>query len=180
MLAVEVTGMVELGAGSGVKILGDGQRLVVCDTRTGPLHTAAFVLALLALIPAGGGVALLVAGPRALAPAAAILTAFGALCGLGLALILRVIRRRRAAPFDALTPLVVIDLVGRRLLDGGGRALAPLARVRFHRQRQLGSSEPALVASFANTTLVLARGNPFAGGLGTLERALHRAGLMPG
>lgn len=167
--------MTELGAGSGVKILQDRQRLLVVDFGTSALSVVVFVLGLLTIILGSGGVALATAGAAAVGLG---LIGAAALLGLGLALALRtLLRRRRRAP-DSLPPRLIIDLAARTLCDGGGGVLAPLEQVRFHRKFQIGSSSPALAASFDRHQVVLARGNPFAGGLGTLEDALRGHGLM--
>jgi hypothetical protein len=167
--------MIELGAGSGVKILEDGERLLIVDSRTSSLSVVVFVLGLLTFILGGGGIALAVAASAA---AGLGLLGAGALFGLGLALALRALLRRRRRPAGELAPHALIDLGARTLCDGSGRVLAPLAQVRFRRKFQLGSSSPALCASFAGGELILARGNPFAGGLGTLEDALRSRRLM--
>lgn len=167
--------MIELGAGSGVQILEEGERLLVVDRRTASLSVVVFVLGLLTVILGGGGIALAVSVS---APAGLGLLGAAALSGLGLALAIRALLRRRRRPAGELAPHALIDLGARTLCDGRGQVLAPLARVRFRRKFQLGSSSPALCASFDGGELILARGNPFAGGLGTLEDALRSRKLL--
>ena len=53
--------------------------------------------------------------------------------------------------------------------------LAPLNQVHFQRRMQFGSSSPKLVALTPQGEFVLGRGNPFAGGIGDLDRVLTRA-----
>jgi len=164
-----------LGAGSGVKIVQEQQRLLVVDTGTSALTVAAFVLGLLTLIPGGFGAAMLAVGQIAVGLG---FVGAAALFGAGLVLALRTLRRRRSRPLGELTASLVIDLAARTLCDGCGRVLAPLDRVRFRRKFQIGSSSPALVAAHDGRERLIARGNPFAGGLGTLEDALRRHRLL--
>ncbi len=169
--------MAEIASGSGLTIISDGDRLLFIDTRTGGLHTAAFVLGLLSLVPLGAGIALFASGPASRL-AGMIVICIGAFFSVGFVFTVKVILRRRAVPVGERTPMVVVDLAAGVLRDGAGRQLAPLDAVRFHRQFQMTSSSPALAVSFQGTNLVLVRGNPFAGGLGSLESALQRYGLM--
>ncbi len=166
--------MTELGSGSGVKIVQDGQRLRIVNTRTASLATLAFVLSLLTLLPGAGGAVAMVQGTWTLG---LILVAIGGLAAAGLAVTIAAIRRRRRTPLGELVPVAIIDLEARVLCDGAGRVLAPLEQVRFQRTFQIGSSSPGLAAVFSGQRLMLARGNPFAGGLGSLEAALRQRGL---
>lgn len=172
--------MVEIGSGSGVKIVEDGERLLVVDTRTASLAVVIFVLVLVTLFPGGAGIVLVSVGLSKGAFWAWALLPVGvaALAGALLVVTIRLHGRRKRAPLEQLVPLAVIDLTARTLCDGAGRSLAPLDSVRFHRAFQIGSSSPALAVSFGGQKLVLARANPFAGGLGTLEDALRAHGLV--
>ncbi|PRC48344.1 hypothetical protein C6A85_80320 [Mycobacterium sp. ITM-2017-0098] len=59
--------------------------------------------------------------------------------------------------------------------DGTGTIIAPLDQVRFERRMQMTSSSPKLVAVAPAGVYVLKRGNPFGGGVGTLDQVLTDA-----
>ena len=166
--------MKQLGWGSGVKIYEDGNRLLVLDTGASSLAVVVFVCGLLTLVAGGMGVVLLFSHPKLGGGFLAAAGCTGALLGLT---IWGFIRRWRRPP-EQLRRVALIDLEARTLRDPEGRALAPLDRVRFERTFQVLSSTPALAAIYPGGKLILARGNVFAGMLGTLEPALRGKGLM--
>jgi hypothetical protein len=174
-------GVKVIGSGSGFEILEDDQRLRIIDRRTAGWYTAGFVLALLTFIPTVLGIVLTA---QALAsgashwPVGLAISAAGCVFGLGLLFIVRRVRALAAVPAADVPPTLIIDLGDRALLDSGGRRLASLDEASFGRKMQLGSSSPALAVTFAGKTIVFARGNPFAGGLGNIEDPLRRHGLM--
>lgn len=71
--------------------------------------------------------------------------------------------------------MAVFDRERRVFVDDSGVVLAALDDVRFQRVLQLTSSSAQLVVVMPGGTRVLARGNPFHGGLGDLETALAAA-----
>lgn len=169
-----------LASGSGVGIYEQGERLLVVDRRTGSLYVAAFVLALLAFVAAVNGVIQMALSPRGEGSLGLglVMLSVGGLAAVPLyAVVDRIKRRHRQGPTAART-VAVFDLAAGELRDGAGRALAPLGQVRLRRRMQLGSSSPKLVAEWGGERLLLARGNPFAGGIAELEDALRRRGLM--
>ena len=72
------------------------------------------------------------------------------------------------------TPLLQLDDISKRF--GGVKALDD---VRFHRETQLTSSSPMLVASTPAGRRIIKRGNPFNGGLGDLDAVLTTAVFGP-
>jgi hypothetical protein len=78
---------------------------------------------------------------------------------------------RRGQPLHECRPVAVIDRkLG--LFSYGGGAVVPMDQVRFARRLQIGSSSPKLVAVTPGGTHVLKRGNPFDGGVGTVDELL--------
>lgn len=173
--------MIEIASGSGTAILKDGERLLIVR-RGGPgLSIALFVAGLLTVIVGLNGVAQLVmafSGHGVGFTGAAILCAAGGVGGAVLVALLRKRKLRNGVPLDQLPIICVLDFTQGGLLDTHGGLLAPLSNVRMRRQFQMGSSSPALVLAYADRSLLLAKGSPFAGGIGDLERALetHRVG----
>lgn len=160
----------------GLVIAEDGARVIVVDRGTGPWATAAFVLAVLAVVFGGFGAVTLALGATSEAAVPPWLGTTGLLIGLACAVaVLAVVRRIRAArsrPVGDLRPVVVLDRARRIMTDGDGAVLAPLEHVRFERRMRMTSSSPALVAVTPRGTWILKRGNPFDGGLGDLDAVL--------
>ncbi|MFK8001647.1 MAG: hypothetical protein AB8H86_18780 [Polyangiales bacterium] len=173
--------MNEIASGSGTAIVTDGERLLVVH-RGGPgLSVALFVVGLLTFIAAFNGAAQMVmafSGSGVGFTGAAILCAIGGVCGAVLVALLRKRKHRAGVPLDQLPIICVVDFTQGGLLDAHGALLAPLPEVRMRRQFQMASSSPALVLAYAGRSLLLAKGSPFAGGIGNLERALEAHGVL--
>jgi hypothetical protein len=169
-----------LAEASGVVVAVDGTTVVVVDRRLRGLATTIFVLAILTFIT--GSMGILFAVDAAASDDGN--RAFGAVL-LGVALVaagfliaaVRAVAARRKRPLSDFQPVAVLDLSAGQLRDGAGRVVAPLAHVRLVQRMQLASSSPKLVAETPGGSLLIARGNPFAGGLGNLRQVL--AGYLP-
>ncbi len=154
----------------GLVVTDDGRRVLVFDRCTGALTVLAFVLGVLTLVIGGFGLVALVAGTPSRAVGAGF-AAVGLVFGALTYVVARKIRRRRSRPLHECRPVAVIDRkLG--LFSYGGGAVEPLDQVRFARKLQIGSSSPKLVAVTAGGTHVLKRGNPFDGGVGTVDELL--------
>ena len=158
-----------------------GPCVLVIDRGTGPASVLAFVLAIVGVVFGGFGVVALVMAATGAAesspsvPVAAVLLVVGLAAVGGVIAVVRSIRRRRAAPLDSYSPVAVFDRARRLYLDDAGTVVAALDHVRFQRSMQLTSSSPTLVAVTPRGTRVLARANPFSGGIGNLDAVLTHA-----
>jgi hypothetical protein len=175
--------MREIGSGSGVAIIEDGERLYIIDRQTGGLAIGIFVLALIGGLGTLGGIGITA---KTISSGGVGLTIGLVLLGVGLfvdgllALVIRIYRRRKDHGVDQARQIVVIDLRQGLLCDPTGQSIAPLQSVRFRRRFQVTSSSKALEAVFPTGSIEIAAGNPFAGGLGNLEAALAQRGLQVG
>ncbi|QRY49563.1 hypothetical protein [Mycolicibacterium septicum] len=157
----------------GTVVAEQGPLVVVIDRGTGPLATTAFVLGVLAVVFGGFGAVMLAIG-RAQMPtwvSGLFLIAGVAFAAATLAAVRR-IKANNRRPLADYRPVAVLDRARGVLAEADGTVLAPLDQVRFERRMQLGSSSPKLVASTPNGDRILKRGNPFTGGIGTLDEVL--------
>ena len=160
----------------GLVVAERGPEILVIDRGNGPSEITAFVL-LFTLVFGGFGVVSMIyaargwMGPVSVAVGAVFL-AVGVVAGVAMFVTARRIRRRRRRPLSSFTPVAVFDRAQRLYRDGAGEVLAPLDQVRFERGMQMTSSSAKLVAVTPWGTHLLKRGNPFGGGIGTLDRVL--------
>ncbi|MGK2868842.1 MAG: hypothetical protein ACSLFA_19780 [Mycobacterium sp.] len=162
----------------GLVIAEDGPNVLVIDRGNGPAEILAFVLLVLTVVVGGfGAVALALGGvPPAFA---AMYLAVGIAFGIGLFVAVRALRRQRRAPLTTFAPVAVFDRQRRAYLNGAGQLVAPLDQVRFERRMQVTSSSSKLVAVTPGGSYVLKRGNPFGGGIGSLDEVLTAAVFGP-
>ena len=169
--------MERLTEASGVGIYSEGDRVLVVDLGTVQLYTTIFVLGLVTLICGANG-AMMLAGlfGEGQVVVGLVLVALSALSGLGIHKLVKLIRARRSHPEDRV-PIVILDLATQQLCASDGRPMAPLSEVRQQRKVQIGSSSRKLVLFGPMGTVLVARGNPFAGGLGNLDGVLAQCGI---
>ncbi|MBL7703898.1 MAG: hypothetical protein JNM14_16730 [Ferruginibacter sp.] len=110
-------------------------------------------------------------------PVALVLLGAGILVALIFWLILNYRKKINARPVSEMKWLCIIDLAGNNLLDGQQNLLAPLHQVELLRKMQFSSSSPQLVLKWGKQVLSLVEGNPFAGGIAAVERALALKGI---
>lgn len=161
----------------GLVVAEQGPLVVVVDRGNGPAEITAFVLVIITLVfGMFGAVSVFSAAVGGMGTGSgiigAVILAIGVVSGIAMVLTVKGIRNRRLRPLSAFTPVAVFDRTQRVYLDGAGEIIAPLDQVRFERQMQITSSSPKLVAVTPWGTHVLKRGNPFGGGIGTLDRVL--------
>ncbi|ULP38998.1 hypothetical protein MJO55_11645 [Mycolicibacterium rufum] len=171
---------VVLAEHGGMVVAERGAEIVVIDRGNGPAEITAFVLGVLTLVFVGFGVVAVIAGVRGAATAQFAVIGGAILVsgiGFGAALVFTVaaLRRRRRRPLASFTPVAVFDRAHRVYRDGTGAAIAPLDQVRFERRMQRTSSSPKLVAVTPSDVRILKRGNPFGGGIGSLDTILTHA-----
>ncbi|BBY29594.1 hypothetical protein [Mycolicibacterium sediminis] len=167
----------------GLVVAERGPLVVVVDRRTGSWATLAFVLGVLATVFGLFGVATLgfdAAGtPTVPWPVSAGALVVGLVFGTALWGAITRIRRANRTSLDAYRPVAVFDRARREFVDADGMAVCALDDVRFHRETQLTSSSPMLVASTPAGRRIIKRGNPFNGGLGDLDAVLTTAVFGP-
>ena len=164
----------------GLVVAERGSEILVIDRGSGPAEITAFVLGVLTLVFVGFGV---VAVASALLGAdttpVGIIGGAVLVAGIGFAaamlFTIAAIRRRRRRPLQTFAPVAVFDRAHGVYRDATGSVVAPLHQVRFERRMQVASSSPKLVAVTPHGVQVLKRGNPFGGGVGTLDAALTDA-----
>ncbi|WP_445169991.1 hypothetical protein ACTXG7_12145 [Mycolicibacterium sp. Dal123E01] len=162
----------------GLVIAEDGPLVIVVDRGNGPPAIAAFVTGVIALVFGGFGAVSLIANGCAWLGVAFV--AAGVVAAVVTSATVRHIRRKRSIPVDQYRPVAVFDRAARTFRDADGTVVAPLDAVTFHRQMQVGSSSPKLIAQTPSGAYVLLRGNPFTGGpftggLGDLDTVLAAA-----
>jgi hypothetical protein len=168
-----------LAEASGIVVAEQGPLVVVVDRGTGAWATLTFTLGVVALVVGGFGaitLSMTAAGADTIAWPVSVgfLLAGIAVGGCTVVAALR-IRRARSAPLTSYRPVAVFDRDQRVFVDETGVAVAALEDVRVRRELQLTSSSPKLVVVMPHGTRVIARGNPFQGGLGDLDAVLAAA-----
>ncbi|BBX16885.1 hypothetical protein MDUV_17450 [Mycolicibacterium duvalii] len=170
----------------GLVVAESGPEILVIDRGTGPSEITAFVLLTIALVFGGFGLVAVfsVATDGTMAHfglfGAAVL-GIGVVAGVGLVFAVKDLRERRLRSLAALTPVAVFDRATRTYRNGSGEIIAPLDKVQFAKRMQIMSSSPKLVVVTPMGVRILKRGNPFSGGIGSLDRVLDNAvhGLPP-
>jgi hypothetical protein len=147
----------------------------------GPLEVAAFVLWVVALVLGGFGAVTVVLATTSGGESGVAASFAGGMLALGLVAagitfaVIRAIRRSRTKPLSTYRPVAVFDRAAGVFMDAHGVVVAPLNQVGFQRSMQLTSSSPRLLAVTPHSSRVLARGNPFSGGIGHLNAVLTAA-----
>ncbi|MEM7356176.1 MAG: hypothetical protein AAF657_35500, partial [Acidobacteriota bacterium] len=138
-----------------------------------------FVLALLTVIVGGNGIVWLTLGFRSgqINVLGVVLTAVAALTSFGASRIWAAEKRDRTVIPGREAWVAVIDLETQTLESPRGESLAPLPSVRFLSVMQLASSSRALAAHWPGGSLVVYRGNPFAGSSLEARDALRSHGV---
>jgi hypothetical protein len=160
----------------GFVVAEDGPVILLVDRGIGPLAIMAFVSGTVALVAGGFGIVVLASGSPQLPLTLGLgLVAIGLFAVAGAVAAYRAVRGVRARSLREFRPVAVFDRAAGVFVDGWGQAVAPLHLVRFERRLQITSSSPKLVAVTPYRTVVLASGNPFAGGIGNLDAVLTGA-----
>jgi hypothetical protein len=171
--------MTKLATASGVVIYEEGFKLHISKTRASWTSTFLFVTGLLALILVANGVLqwFVIKEPNGSAKLGMILLGIGAFFTLIFWRVWAYRKKVAATPFDQLIKIAVIDFQTNNLLNGQQQILSPLQQVFLKRKMQLGSSSPELLLEWSNGSLSLVRGNPFSGGILSIENILLSKGI---
>lgn len=86
-------------------------------------------------------------------------------------------KKIRAIPLNELKNIAVFDFDNNNLLDGQHHILTPLDRAWLLRKMQITSSSPELVINWGNGSLPIVKGNPFSGGIASIEKILVSKGI---
>lgn len=164
----------------GLVVAERGAEIIVIDRGNGPAQITAFVLGVLTVVFVGfGAVAVASAVLGADTPGFGMIGGAVLVAGVGFAaatvFTAAAMRRRRRRPLLSFSPVAVFDRAGRVYRDGTGAVIAALDTVRFERRMQMTSSSPKLVAVTPSGVRTLKRGNPFGGGVDSLDTILTRA-----
>lgn len=173
-------GALVVAEASAVRLIERDGRLHVVDMGYRWAYVTGFVAGLVTLIVGVNGVVQVVMGitGSGILIAGIIMVIVAGAGIFALRALVRHVRRKRALPLSALTSTVIFDFGQRVLCDGAGRPIAPLDGVQMAHRIQLGSSSTALEVRHAGGRIVIARGNPMAGGVGPLEDALRSRGII--
>lgn len=164
---------------AGWVLFSDGPRLVFANRRTAYQRVLVFVLALITLIAGANAVVWLMRGLRSseISILGAALTAVAVLAGFGASKVWATEKRDRQVIPGRETWVAVLDLETQTLESPRGETLAPLSSVDFASVLQLGSSSRALAARWPEGSLVVYRGNPFAGSYREARDVLEAHGV---
>ncbi len=150
---------------AGWVLFSDGPRLVFANRGTSYQRVLVFVFVLLTLIAGGNGIVWLMVGIRSgeTSMLGVVLTAVAALAGFGASRVWAAEKRDRTVIPGQDTWVAMLDLETQTLESPQGESLAPISNVRFASVMQFGSSSRALAARWPGGSMVVYRGNPFAG-----------------
>lgn len=166
---------------SGCRLYKQGNMLVVKAQPNSWIPTARFVLLLMSGIPLFFGLTQLVMywkGHEIILFVSVVFIAIGSLFGIAYWLLNKYSIKTNALPPYQFQTICSFDLKNGSLLDAAGNVLDVLENTKIEREFQLTSSSKKLVARYSNGTILLAKGNPFAGGTSSLEAVFRKEGLM--
>jgi len=145
------------------------------------IPTARFVLLLTAGIPLIFGVVSLIShfqGSDLSLTISLVFIIIGTLFGFIYVLINRYSKKINALSPSEYKTICTFDLKNAALLDGAGNTLDSLGNISVEREFQLTSSSKKLVVRYSSGSIILVKGNPFAGGTASLENVFRKLGLM--
>ncbi len=176
-----MTSDVTIARASGVKLVERDGKILVVEIGTNWAYIMGFVVGLISFILGVFGTLQLVlalSGGSGILLLGIIFTTLSIVGFVGLSLLVKHVRSRNDAPPETLPILCIFDLPGGNLCDRNGQPIATLATTRLRRKFQIGSSSPALEVNYGHGSLLLAKGNPFAGGIAPLEEGLQHKGIV--
>lgn len=168
-----------LARSAGTLVVHEGDRILIADRRTKGPTIAIFVLGLVTFILGANGLVqfgLLFSGQGLLGLAIGA-TLAAALTGAVTWRLVQHLRARREEPVRAEEILCAIDLARNLVLAPNGAVMGPVHRARLELRFQIGSSSRALVLVTPDTSITIAKGDPFSGDVSPIVDALADAGL---
>lgn len=171
--------MTILAESSGTVLCEDGQKLYLCKRAAAWTPVFLFVCGLLAIILLGNGIVrwFVLRGDEAGSSTASVIFV---LTGLLFVLIfLRVWayhKKIRSVAPQLSNAFIVFDRENNTLVSGQ-QLLCSLDKAYLGRKMQLSSSSPELLLYWPGGSVSLVRGNPFSGGIASIEKALLSKGI---
>lgn len=171
--------MTKIASASGTIIFEDGARLYLAKTPGSWTSTFIFVVGLLSVIMLVNGALQLfvMQSDNGSSTVGLGLLAIGTFLAFSCWRVILYHRRNRLKPIDQLEKVAVIDFHQALLLNAEQQVLAPLQQVRLVRKMQISSSSPELFLTWPQGSLSIAQGNPFSGGVRSIEEVLVARGV---
>lgn len=172
--------MEKLVESSGIVIYKAGNKLHISKSSSIGTSTFLFVLALLAIILLANGVLQLTVFKDQLPDSEKlgyILMGIGIIFFFIFLLVWKQYKKQAARPLQLLHSICIVDIENNMLLDSQLKMLAPINEAYITRKMQITSSSPELLLCWNGGTLSLAKGNPFSGGIASLEKVLVANGI---
>ena len=166
---------------SGCRIYKRGNQVTVMEQPASWISTTLFVLLLITGIPIIFGVVSLIAHLRGADISLWMSIIFMVVGTLFLTIFIflnRYSKKINSLPPEEFTALCTFDFSTKKLIDASGKTLDSLENVSVERQFQLTSSSKKLVVRYTKGTIILAKGNPFAGGTLPLEAVFRQLGVL--
>ncbi|MDG1331290.1 MAG: hypothetical protein P8P74_03105 [Crocinitomicaceae bacterium] len=170
-----------LAKASGCRIYGKDDLVLVKEQPASWIPTARFVLLLISGIPLIFGVVSLFThfqGYETSLTMSIIFIAVGSVFAFAYVFLNKYSKKINALPPSEFRTLCSFDLKNKVLLDSSGKELDSLNNVSVGCEFQITSSSKKLVVRYSSGTILLAKGNPFAGGTAALEAVFKQLGLM--
>ncbi len=86
-------------------------------------------------------------------------------------------KKLSAIPFQEFKNIAIFDFETNNLLDGQQNILTPINQAWLTRKMLLSSSSPELLISWDRGSLSIVKGNPFSGGIASIEKVLLSKGI---
>lgn len=157
---------------SGTRIYLQGDSIIIKKEPMPNLNTAIFVFALLSFIPIVNGF-LLLSHPE-LGLTGFILLSIGLVMGAILSLLIYQRTKINKALFDDLKTICQINLTSNAVLDEHLSKTGELSDYSLKKSLQFSSSSKKLELVSKEKRILVAKGNPFAGGIEPLSRILEQ------
>ncbi len=170
-----------LAKASGCRIYKKADLIIIKKQPASWVATARFVLLLLSCIPLIFGVISLVMylrGDDTILMLSIVFILVGSFLGLIYWFLNRYYSKIKSLPPADFKTLCSFDLKNRKLLGPSDNILDSLKNTIVEREFQVTSSSKKLVVRYSNGVILLAKGNPFAGGTISLENVFRGEGLM--
>lgn len=172
--------MIKLAESSGVVIYEAGNKLYISKSPATWTSTFLFVTGLLAIILLGNGILQLNVFKDQTAGSVTIgivLLLIGALFAIIFWRVRKYQKKLSATPLHELENICIIDFDSNNLLDGHQNIITPINQAYIIKKMQLTSSSPELLLCWNGGSLSLVKGNPFSGGIASIEKVLQSKGI---
>lgn len=173
--------MNKLAESSGTIIYENENRLHIVKKTAQWTSTFMFVTGLLAFILLTNGILQLFFFNKQIPELSTLGIILSALGLLFLLIFWRIIAYRKKLntnPLNELKCICILDFSTNNLLDAQQNILSPINNILLVRKMQITSSSPELVLNWGNKSLSIAKGNPFSGGISSVEKFLISKGIQ--